>query len=100
VSNLSRRQLIGSVAAGAALASVAGLGGCAGAKPMPKYAKSDFYGPDGKFNAAAAKQAYYALMEHHGYPIPRAAAHRRFLGGRFRLGQVPRGGHGRHFLGQ
>ena len=70
MAQLSRRQLIGSVAAGAALASVAGLPGCAGAKPMPTLKNAQFYGPDGKFNDAAAKDAYYAMMERFGYPIP------------------------------
>lgn len=31
---------------------------------------ADFYGADGGFDADRAKDAYYAMMEHHGYPIP------------------------------
>lgn len=49
-------------------------GGDKNAKPqnpvnLPKYQNSDFY-QDGKFQADKAKQAYFGLMEAHGYPVP------------------------------
>lgn len=60
----------------AALIGAASLaaGGDKNAKPqnpvnLPKYQNSDFY-QDGKFQADKAKQAYFGLMEAHGYPVP------------------------------
>ncbi len=51
-----------------ALAAVlAILGGC---RSMDTHENADFYKADGSFDADRAKAAYYALMEHHGYPIP------------------------------
>jgi D-lyxose ketol-isomerase len=38
------------------------------AKAMKQYKNSDFY-TDGKFNAAAAKEAYYEMMRYYDYPI-------------------------------
>ena len=48
-------------------ACLAILGGC---RSMNKPENADFYQPDGSFDAERAKDAYYALMEYHGYPIP------------------------------
>jgi D-lyxose ketol-isomerase len=36
---------------------------------LPKYTNADFY-KDGKFQAEKGKQAYFDMMEKHGYPIP------------------------------
>ena len=38
--------------------------------PVPKLASSAFYKPDGSFNEAAAKQAYFDMMNAFNYPIP------------------------------
>jgi D-lyxose ketol-isomerase len=35
-----------------------------------KFKNEDFYDKDGKFNAAAAKEAYYKMMRWFDYPIP------------------------------
>jgi D-lyxose ketol-isomerase len=37
---------------------------------VPKLASKDFYNADGSFNAAAAREAYYAMMRRFGYAIP------------------------------
>ncbi|MCP4642540.1 MAG: hypothetical protein GY851_19000 [bacterium] len=37
---------------------------------MKRYDNEHFYKADGTFDADVAKQAYYEMMEHHGYPIP------------------------------
>ncbi len=70
MSGLTRRELLGTLAVGAGLATVAGFTGCAGTGALPEHRKGEFYGADGKFNAEAAKQAYFEMMEFHGYPIP------------------------------
>ncbi|MBI4882319.1 MAG: hypothetical protein HY812_22055 [Planctomycetes bacterium] len=71
MNRIDRRTLLFSLAGGAA--SLALLPGCRSlkeTKPMLAIPRNeDFYLPDGTFHAAAAKRAYYALMEHHGYPI-------------------------------
>ncbi len=36
---------------------------------LPQYKNQDFY-KDGKFQAEAAKQAYFDMMAAHGYPVP------------------------------
>ena len=67
--NVSRRKLV-VVTAGAAL--VAWATGCRQEKPAAKvkaYKNADFYGADGKFNDAAAKQAYFDMMQRFGYPV-------------------------------
>ena len=72
---VTRRNLLGTVAAGAALV---GLGaGCEkqAKRDCPKESKpmalknSDFYKPDGTFDQEAAKKAYFAMMERFGYPV-------------------------------
>ena len=69
--DLTRRDLLG--IAGAAVA-VPALGACAslagrgGGWKQPR--NEDFYKADGTFDEAAAKDAYYAMMESFGYPIP------------------------------
>ena len=75
--NISRRDMMKGAAAGA-VASVPFLQtGCeaeavsaARAPVMPKFTNKQFYKKDGAFDAAAAKKAYYAMMEAFGYPIP------------------------------
>ena len=67
--NVSRRKLM-VVTAGAAL--VASATGCQQPKPAAKvkaYKNADFYGADGKFNEAVAKQAYFDMMQRFGYPV-------------------------------
>ncbi len=70
--DINRREVIvGSVAASIGISA----GGCDGGKPMAGKGKlkvydSDYFYADGKFDAAKAKQAYYEMMEYHGYPIP------------------------------
>lgn len=36
---------------------------------LPKYTNTDFY-VDGKFQVEKAKEAYFNMMEAHGYPVP------------------------------
>ena len=70
--HITRRGVLKGIAAGAA-GSLPLLGGCqadaAGtAKTLPAWKNEDFY-KDGKFDAEAAKKAYYTLMEFHKFPI-------------------------------
>ena len=71
--NMTRRQHLQLVAAAAGAAALSG--GLALAQPtslstrnikLPKYRNADFY-KDGKFQAEAAKKAYFGMMERHGY---------------------------------
>lgn len=69
MSEITRRGVLKGIAAGA----VGLAGGCqadaAGtAKTLPTWKNEDFY-KDGKFDAEAAKKAYYTLMAFHGFPI-------------------------------
>ena len=74
---LSRREMIGGLAVGGAI--LLAPGGTARAdednmgqplhKPK-KFKNQDFYDKAGKFNAEAAKEAYYKMMGWFGYPIP------------------------------
>ena len=74
MTDLDRRALLGRLAAGAASLSLIGTahaGEAASAKGKLKtYPNEHFYGADGKFDAAKAKQAYYEMMEYYKYPIP------------------------------
>ena len=67
--SISRRRVVGGILAGASAAAI----GVASAQPvqkaMKKYRNEDFYDADGKFNAEAAKKAYYEMMDFFGYPI-------------------------------
>ncbi len=63
--DISRRNMMAGVAAGAAIA-VVGAGQVAAA--LKKYKNEDFY-KDGKFDAEAAKLAYYEMMTAFNYPI-------------------------------
>jgi D-lyxose ketol-isomerase len=69
---VTRREVLGTAAAGAAAAALTVVGtGCEGfmrAGP-PAHTKADFYLPDGKFSEAAAKKAYFAMMDRFNYPI-------------------------------
>ncbi len=76
MSNINRRQVIGSLAAGAVVTSSLITSGCKGRpansgasmawkKPLNK----DFYNADGTFDVEKAKQAYYDMMTYHNYPI-------------------------------
>ena len=73
--NMTRRNMIKGVAAGA-VASVPLLqngceaGGVSAAKPLPVFKNEQFYKKDGAFDAAAVKKAYFAMMEAFNYPIP------------------------------
>ena len=63
--DITRRQVIAGLAAGAVVSSIA-QGAFAAVKP---HANEEFYMPDGTFNAEAAKKAYYEMMERFNYPI-------------------------------
>jgi len=54
-----------------ALVSLVMLGGCVEAKSASaiQFDNSYYYGPDGKFQEAKAKDAYIALMKYYGYPV-------------------------------
>jgi len=69
---MTRRDVVKGIAAGAAAVSLSGAARSAGAAEgkceLPKWTNADFY-KDGKFDAQAAKDAYYKLMEFHGFPI-------------------------------
>lgn len=69
--DISRRTVLGTLIAGAASSTVLSVAGAAEQKgtPMKKLRNEDFYGADGKFNAEAAKKAYFEMMEHFNYPI-------------------------------
>jgi len=77
--------MIGAVA-GSAIAITA-LGGCGseGKVVMPK--NEDFYSAEGVFDEKAAKEAYYAMMERFGYPIPERLRGEDFWTLDFGLGQ-------------
>ena len=66
MSDMTRRQLIGGVVAGAAL-SAAGGNVLASEVKMPD--NKDFYKSDGTFDVEAAKEAYYDMMRRFNYPI-------------------------------
>ena len=64
------------------------LGGCGGTcESLSAPVNADFYGADGSFDAERAKAAYYALMEHHDYPIPEMLKGENFWTLDFGLGQ-------------
>jgi len=65
---VSRRKLM-VVAAGAALAATAACRQAKAAATVKAHKNADFYGADGKFNDAAAKQAYFDMMQRFGYPV-------------------------------
>ena len=69
--DITRRNLIGGIVAGAAAAATVELTRVekVAAAALRKYKNEDFY-KDGKFNAEAAKQAYYEMMASFNYPIP------------------------------
>lgn len=74
--DLTRRQLLGGLVAGAAASSILSLAEAAdtpkkGKKKkmaIPQLRNEDFY-TGGKFNAEAAKQAYYDMFKRFNYPI-------------------------------
>jgi len=65
--DMTRRALMG----GAAMAGLAAAACQSGPKTVTARPNADFYGPDKKFNAEAAKQAYYDMMAAYQYPIPK-----------------------------
>ena len=76
--NVSRRGLLGGFCAGAAASLSLLDAGCAEGKKVETDAapeklrawkNEDFYGADGKLDAAKAKEAYYTLMAYHGFPV-------------------------------
>ncbi len=85
MTEVTRREMIGAVA-GSAIAITA-LGGCGseGKVVMPK--NEDFYSAEGVFDEKAAKEAYYAMMERFGYPIPERLRGEDFWTLDFGLGQ-------------
>ena len=71
--NMNRRKHLQLVAAAAGVAALGGSLSMAAQNPMstkkvklPKYKNADFY-KDGKFDADAAKKAYFDMMAKHGY---------------------------------
>ncbi|MCC7196463.1 MAG: hypothetical protein IT356_12990, partial [Gemmatimonadaceae bacterium] len=67
---ISRRTVLGGLVAGVASSGIATIAGAAeenagGMKPLRN---EDFY-TDGKFDVAAAKEAYYEMMRNFNYPI-------------------------------
>ncbi len=72
MSDLSRRRVLGGLVAGGIAAAAASSAPQASAaepkKALRKFRNEEFY-KDGKFDAAAAKEAYYDLMRSFGYPI-------------------------------
>jgi D-lyxose ketol-isomerase len=81
MSDLTRRGLLGGFAAGFAASMGVFNAGCgqagkeesdmkADAKPkLKQYKNEDFYTVDGKLDVEKTKQAYYELMEYHGFPV-------------------------------
>ena len=69
MADVTRRQMITGLAAGAAAGMAAVGAGCEAMKRKGIVrSNADFYAPDGTFNQDAAKKAYYDLMAYHGYP--------------------------------
>lgn len=68
---ISRRTVLGSLVAGTAGSAFIGAASAVESKQtaVKPLRNEDFYGADGKFNAKAAKNAYYEMMERFGYPI-------------------------------
>ncbi len=73
MSKFSRRKMVGTTLAGGAASLLVRAGSLHAADApkteIPVLKNEDFY-KDGKFDAAAAKQAYYDMMKRFGYPIP------------------------------
>ena len=70
MNGISRRTMVSGIVAGASLAALGGATQAQEArKQMKKYRNEDFYDADGKFNAEAAKKAYFEMMEYFNYPI-------------------------------
>ena len=71
MAGITRREWLGVAAGGAAAVALAAAGaGCTGLRRGGvAHQNAEFYAADGKFDQEAAKKAYYALMEHHGYPV-------------------------------
>jgi len=70
--DISRRELLGGVVAGAAASTVFNTVQAEEKKAiaMKKYSNEDFYKADGTFDVEAAKKAYYEMMWYYDYPIP------------------------------
>lgn len=79
MSKVTRRGLLGGFCAGAAASLSLFDAGCANGKTeiagadkpqaLPTWKNEDFYDVEGKLDAAKAKEAYYTLMEYHGFPV-------------------------------
>ncbi len=70
--NMTRRDMLKGAAAGCAASLAAGQVASAAdtckAGELPEWKNEAFY-KDGKFDAEAAKKAYFKLMAYHGFPI-------------------------------
>jgi D-lyxose ketol-isomerase len=66
---VTRRELLGTAAAGAAMVGLAAVGGGCERQGATMYKTADFYDAGGKFNEEAAKKAYFAMMERFHYPV-------------------------------
>jgi len=69
MTEISRREAIGGLVSGVAVTASLVAPSYAGGKELPRYSNDRFYKSSGEFDADAAKKAYYAMMEYHGYPI-------------------------------
>ena len=65
MNDVTRRQMMGGLAVGAAAAAIGTAE--AAMKPLDN---DTFYKADGSFDVDAAKEAYYEMMRYHNYPIP------------------------------
>lgn len=65
MTDITRRQLIGGVVAGAAMSAA----GSAFGSEVKMLDNKDFYKADGSFDEEAAKEAYYDMMRRFNYPI-------------------------------
>ena len=68
MSDLTRRSLLGGLAASVPLFGLARAADEA-KLVLPAHKNEEFYTPEGKFDAAKAKQAYYEFMECHHFPV-------------------------------
>jgi D-lyxose ketol-isomerase len=75
MTDISRRQMLGGMVAGAVASTSilttaqAGTPKTGKGKPMQKLDNKDFYKADGSFDADAGKEAFYEMMKYHNYPI-------------------------------
>lgn len=71
---ITRRQVLAATGVGAAATALGAAPGCnlMQMRGVKVYENAAFYSADGKFDADAAKKAYFDMMQRFGYPIPRS----------------------------